>query len=270
MPKKPSPKNDRGAMTDVASPGKSTPNTGNRPIIVTRKPMVQDPMVKEAKEVKENQVPSTEKPILGPPEVGPQTKKLANSKAKRVKLAPMSDEAAASPPASGAVITPDAPVAESPAKAKDVAIAEAEKAVEEATEEAAAPEATTLPPATDDSDTDEKKDTSSDKKATTKTQPDQNADSDGGLVDELAKQAASKKQQQEEDKVASAQREKLEELIAAKTYNVPTSQVTKRRVKYGFIIVLLVLIIGVVCFNFMLDAGLVDISISPVTDIIAD
>jgi len=49
--------NEQGVF-DVAKPGKSKPNTGSRPIIVTHKPMMEDPMVKKQPAEQDTNPPS--------------------------------------------------------------------------------------------------------------------------------------------------------------------------------------------------------------------
>lgn len=90
---------------------------------------------------------------------------------------------------------------------------------------------------------------------------------EGGLVDELAQQAAAKKQKKEEGKQETVYQEKITAMINEKTYYVPVGQVTKRRIKH-IIAAILLLALLVVGLNFALDAELLDIGISPLTNIL--
>lgn len=66
----------------------------------------------------------------------------------------------------------------------------------------------------------------------------------GGLVDELAKQAANKKTKDKEEKEVSVKEQKINKLVADKTYFLPIGQVTrKRKNRNSLLIVLLLLII---------------------------
>lgn len=298
-------KKSNGSMSDVAKPGKAAPNTGSRPIIVTHKPMVQDPMVKD----KDDKTDPEERPTLGPPEVTPDNKKLGTRGKKRLSLAPLSDEEKANAPETGSVIEPDSTTEPDDDKAKTAEIEKAEEEVKKVINSSSAevPSASASEKIEDkskenepvdaseksepdqeevseessvsDEDNDEDKDNGEDttekpakddQKKPKKEDDKKSEDTDDtGLVDELAKQAASKKQQKEEDKAAAAEKEKLDEIIAAKTYYVPIAQVTKRRVKYGLLIIVL-LALAVVGLNFALDAGYIDIGVEPLTDFISD
>ncbi len=267
MPKKTNkttkkPSND-GAL-DVTAASKR-PNTGVRPIIVTHKPMVEDPMLNK-------EVPAGTEPKKEPPK----------SLRKSLNIAPL-DEANEKK---------DVVQAKDVSNTEDETVQEAEAAVEAATEEKT-PEIVepSREDTVDSSDTESEKPAVDAEAATSpddeqaETKPDESEESDddavaaedstdesaapeGGLVDELAKQAASKKQQQEEDKVAAAEREKLDELVAARTYYVPTTQVAKRRVKNVFLTLLILALLIAVGLNFAADVELIDLGINPLTDML--
>ncbi len=92
---------------------------------------------------------------------------------------------------------------------------------------------------------------------------------EGGLVDELAKQAVAKKQAAEQSKEDTVQQEKLRGLINDKTYFVPISQITRHRRKVVTVLILL-LLLGAVGLNLAMDAGMVDLGVQPLTDIIKE
>lgn len=110
-----------------------------------------------------------------------------------------------------------------------------------------------------------------DEKTETETKTEQPQDSgDEGIVNELAEQAADNKKQKQEAKVQDERNQKIEALIAEKKYFVPIGQITHRRNTRLFIIVILLLIIsGLFAVNLAIDAGMLDIGVEPLTDIIA-
>lgn len=97
------------------------------------------------------------------------------------------------------------------------------------------------------------------------------SDEEGGIVNELAEQAADSKKQKREEKELDERAKHIEELIEAKTYNVPIGQLSRKR-NIRLVIVMLILLIvgGLIALNFAIDAGVVDIGVEPLTDIIAN
>lgn len=121
-------------------------------------------------------------------------------------------------------------------------------------------------PELDDSDqpnTDDPKE-NTDKKESSETIDNE----DIGLVDELAKQAADKKQQDEVNKEMDAKRDKIDELAAVGTYNLPISHITHRGFRTFITVLVILIILAAVGLNFALDANLLDIGIKPLTDIL--
>jgi len=117
----------------------------------------------------------------------------------------------------------------------------------------------------DDEKTDDKK---TDSEPETEKPPQDSGDE--GIVNELAEQAADNKKQKQEAKVQDERNQKIEALIAEKKYFVPIGQITHRRNTRLFIIVILLLIIsGLFAVNLAIDAGMLDIGVEPLTDIIA-
>ncbi len=243
----PKPKTDKpNKVVDVADPSKVSPDTGSRPIIVTRRPMVQDPMLHDKPKV-----------VPGPPEVS--VTKV--SRTAKTRLAPLSktdnDETQAPEPEHKPAdeIQPDTPKTEN----KD----QENEAKEEAPEAAAEPA----------KEAEEQKPTEPDDTSTTDAdeQPKPDVYEQDGLVDEFAKQAAEKKQKQQEDNKFNAQQEKVSKLVAEKTYFVPIGRATrKRNMRRLLVFLLLLLILGVAGGNFALDAGVVQTDIQPLTDLIPD
>ncbi len=94
---------------------------------------------------------------------------------------------------------------------------------------------------------------------------------DGGIVNEMAEQAAESKKQKQEEKEFEVRSKHVEELIEAKTYNVPIGQLSRKRNIRILIVLLVVLIVGgLVALNFAVDAGMVDIGVEPLTDVISN
>lgn len=94
---------------------------------------------------------------------------------------------------------------------------------------------------------------------------------DGGIVNEMAEQAADSKKQKQEEKELEVRSKHVEELIEAKTYNVPIGQLSRKRNIRLLIILLVMLIVGgLVALNFAIDAGMVDIGVEPLTDVISN
>jgi hypothetical protein len=91
---------------------------------------------------------------------------------------------------------------------------------------------------------------------------------EGGLVDELAKQAVAKKEQQKESKEETVQQERLRGLINDKTYFLPIAQITKRRIRNITITFIVLVLMAAVGLNFAADAGVVDLGMKPLTDVI--
>jgi len=93
---------------------------------------------------------------------------------------------------------------------------------------------------------------------------------DEGIVNELAEQAADTKRQKQEEKVQGERDQKIEALIADKKYYVPIGQITHRRnTRLLIFIILSLIIIGLFAVNLAIDAGMIDIGVEPLTDIIA-
>lgn len=97
------------------------------------------------------------------------------------------------------------------------------------------------------------------------------SDEEGGIVNELAEQAADSKKQKQEEKELDVRAKHIEELIEAKTYNVPIGQLSRKR-NIRLVVVLLIFMIvgGLLALNFAIDAGVVDIGVEPLTDIITN
>lgn len=99
-------------------------------------------------------------------------------------------------------------------------------------------------------------------------QPNQDSGEEG-IVNELAEQAADNKKQKQEAKAQDERNQKIEALIEEKKYFVPIGQITHRRNTRLFIfIIFLVIIIGLFAINLAIDAGMLDIGVEPLTDII--
>jgi hypothetical protein len=307
MPKKPA-KNEKEPVMDVTKPGKSEPSANSRPIIVSRKPIIEDPMMRKGVQ-KEDLVP-------GPPAVDTKQSRLKNLRhGKAISISPEGEIKDDKPTPE----TQDAPVAEEDDSKEEKPAATNLPAVKEVIERdeskpkkpelepmPEAPEETTpksekmiQPDAdatksakTEDAEEESKPDKIDDSKLKQpEPQKDSENDEEGkdsdeeksgeveegraevqetnGLVDELAKQAANKKHKEQEDKDEKVKTEQVDKLVSSKKYFLPIGQVTRRRNnRNALIILLLLLILGLVVANFAVDAGLIKTDIKPLTDLI--
>jgi uncharacterized membrane protein len=100
---------------------------------------------------------------------------------------------------------------------------------------------------------------------------DESIDDQQGIVNEMAEQAADTKKQKQEEKELEVRAKHIEELIEAKTYNVPIAQLShKRNARLLLIVLVLLFVGGIVALNFAIDAGVVDIGVDPLTDVISN
>lgn len=103
------------------------------------------------------------------------------------------------------------------------------------------------------------------------TEEEKPQEDEGGIVNEMAEQAADTKKQKQEEKELEVRSEHVQELIDAKTYNVPIGQLSrKRNIRVVIVASLLLIICGLFALNFAVDAGMVDIGVEPLTDVISN
>lgn len=305
MPKKSTKPDDKNIM-DVSRPGESEPSANSRPIIVNRKPIVQDPMVREAPD---------NSAIPGPPTVNGKEARLRNLgrnkgsasisissegelknddvKAEEDVLLPAAEtpaakEKPADTPTEESASEPMLPSVKEIVEPDNIEIKSKKASIEDPKPEAektAATEKRIEPdikpeeedPAKESEKPNEKSEINPEEKSEDKAEDDESegetkqAEGQDGIVDELAKQAMSKKQKQQEERDQKSKSEQMAKLVTEKKYFLPIGQVTRRRKDRKILIVLLLLIIAaVVGANFVLDAGLVKTNIKPLTNVIPD
>lgn len=256
-----SPKKDKSKdpkVFDVAKPGKSAPAPTSKPIIITNRPVLKDPMMSEGSDQSPDEQPTA------PPPVSP-----ASS---RVKIVPLSsqDDAPASetPPAETeekAAETPDVkpeaapsetaeePTSEptdQPATAAETPAAEGTADPEESPGEGAsmtgadASEAVAGP--TEGSD-------EAAQAADSPTATDASAESAEKAATDKEKEAS--KEEDEAARKEAARAEELRKLAESHRYYLPIDEVEKRHRIYAWS-VLLVLVLGAVWLDIVLDAGI--------------
>lgn len=234
--KQPSKKPPKDGAVDVTTGSHDA--TNSKAITVSTKPIVQDPMVRPQ--------PSS---VSSAPEISQsgsteETKTQINPYKSHVTLTPTDEK-------------------EKDEKPEDTTLED-----EKPAQETDAPEAKNAKDAQETKpSTSEPSKTSEDSKSN--NQDDDDAPPEDGLVNELAKQAADKKQQKEQDSKQASKRAELEKHIQNKTYFVKIGQITHRRnARILLTAVILMLLLGLVVLNFLIDAEMLDIGIEPLTNII--
>jgi hypothetical protein len=230
---------------DVSKPGGSAPNSSARPLIVTHRPMVQDPMMTTPPAVDDPMAPTP-----GAPEV-PKTV----LKPQKIKLQP----------------SPEAiqELAEQAAAEKDITTDE------KSPEPTAVPAESAPEPSSDVAVPITVKSTSSSSSLVAETPADESeSDSDSAtpaakpVVDAPPKLSA--EQTAQKDAAADAERqEEYEQIIDTRKYYVHIASPTKKRSMHLAVIgAILIILVAVGCADAMLDAGILDVSGLPHTNFI--
>lgn len=222
-----------GRVFDVTRPGKSMPSASSRPVIVTHKPNVSDPMVspKNPEKSDSNEATDDDGPSAG------EGADMVMAAPKKGRIEPLHTD-----------IVPDSEQSEVPeekearAESEDSETPEEEKTSSQATPE----EDEAAKPSTEDESSDEISDMAAE--ATTKKQ----------AQNEAAKKEADAAQKQAE----------VDALINNKQFFVPINAVQKRRSMKLVVVSLVVIFVAVAGFIVALDAELLDIGLEPPTDFI--
>lgn len=269
MSKKDAKKEPAKKHMDVTRPGEAAPSASSRPIVVTHQPRVADPMVNKRKTDSITGAPAVE-------QAGSTVHSILDPRKPRLKVEPLPNSGVVQDNAGdlskplhdpGSVVKPanedNKPKSEEldsyvEKQSEDKNVAEPEAELEKSAKGDGGSEKEPEQPENKVSEPDRTGESPSDEQP----QPE-------GIVDELAKQAAAKKKRVEDDKEGASRKERIDSLVASKQYNVPIGQLTKRRNTIALVIVLLLIVlIGLAAANFALDAGLIDVDIEPLTDII--
>ncbi|HVS58146.1 MAG TPA: hypothetical protein VHD60_00190 [Candidatus Saccharimonadales bacterium] len=236
---------------DISHPGKTTPSATSRPVIVTNRPIMKDPMMSEgsaptdsSEAPKEEQAlshtaskikitplsvaDSNDKPTEEPPKEPADTAATSKDEPAPVDETPTSEEVGA---------TPDEPEAAETTDDAD-SVKQADEAPAEAPE-AASTEAATQP-APDDT-------------------PAKGEDPAKQALDTEAAEAEAKKQ-------ADRQAE-LEKVIDSQKYALPINTVKKRRITRTLLVsILVIVVLGVASADLAMDAGVLHVNgVKPVT-----
>ena len=215
---------------DVAGPGKITPDATSRPIIVSNRSMMQDPMMT-------NSDSSESKPAV-------------SRAAVKVTINPLQDSGDKEDKKTDPEAPTESETEETKQESSDVTAGETKLPEAETTPE---PEEEKTP----DAALEEEKET--DKPA---ENPDsQNADAGVPLVgNKDAKEAAALE-------AAAKQKEELDKLVERRDYFLPINTVERRRSKIVTILgLLLIVLLGLLLFNMLLDVGFLRIEgVSPLT-----
>ncbi len=228
-------KSDDKKTMDVAKPGKSTPDTSARPVIVTHRPMVQDPTLKD----------DGSKVAAG---TGIANADVAPSARTSKTINPVSEDAAETP-AEG--LEAEASEAQPGSSAPPDSAMETTK--ETVTSDA---ESQPDPPADEETKPAEQSDTAQGEEA--------------ALVDAVADQAtADKKKQNQLSDEEKAQKEAIKKLVAEKKYFVPVGQVSHRR-NQRLLIIFAVLVVVLIGGYLAVDAGLIDLGVDVPVSLISN
>jgi hypothetical protein len=225
---------------DVAHPGKSKPSASSRPIIVSNRPILQDPMVSSSQQPSD--VDTSEKP---------------NPSAIKIRLKPLDDD---NDDASDAKV--EKPEKDEKADNRTIAVLAAEKAAEKAEEksdETPAPEAEATNKPSEELKTEDdteksapEPDTTNNAKADTSAEPEATADENLPVDDNKdAKETAAL------EAVAKKQ-EEIRSLVESREYFLPINAVERRRSKVVSILgLLLIVALGLMLVDLLLDVGFI-------------
>lgn len=242
MPKKtdkqsasaPGQKDKPSKLFDVAKPGETPATATSRPIIVSHSSMIKkDPMVRE---------PVSESETTDPADT-PEEFQIAIQTHSAAKISPLKEEEIDEEPAENIP-------AEPPAKEEEAPEAEETKLPETDPEKAA------KNPSEEDQKLEEEK-------------PDESVKSETGTVDALVGQVTAKREEQKQKEEAEAKVREIEKVIESKEFYVPIGQESRRRSAHRILAVLLLLVVlSAAGANFAIDAEMLDLGVSPVTDLL--
>lgn len=252
---------------DISHPGKTTPSATSRPVIVTNRPIMKDPMMSEGNaptEAAEN----------------PQEGQALSHTASKIKIKPLSEAAA-----------DEEPTKETPKDSSGITIVSADDAsADEATGVTDEPKPADTPPAEDETtkpdDASAGADTEEDSPAKQEDEAPKpaNVTNDPGPTEpstppatndapappksgDAAKPAIDTEAAEAEAKKQAERQAELEKIIESQKYALPINTVKKRRATRALLVsVLLLLVIGVAAADLAMDAGVLHVSgVKPVT-----
>lgn len=221
-------KKSADGVMDVAKPGTSAPDTSARPIIVSHKPMVKDPMM-----ATKTELPSE---VEAESEPKPQNKPAANTSRQGMTIEPRAELKAQTDKKEKEKGETIQVTSKTPAKEEPAKIADQPEKPAEAEKETKAPTS--------------------------------GASSEAGVVGAVASEAETKKQEQQLSAEEQARRDAVQKLVDEKRYFLPISKARSQTAKHVFMTVLILLLVAAIGLELAIDAGLVDVGIPPVVDLI--
>jgi hypothetical protein len=253
-------KNSEPGIMDVSKPGKAKPSATSKPIIITNRPLLQDPMVvdDEAKQDDSPLSPAKSKVTIKPISVSDGEDENAAPVTVTTKpvepAVPTTDSKDEAEPAPKAEVETTEPVVEEPAEEAPPAVADKppEKAETEEKPEPAA--ADTEPPASESAkETAESETADEAPDKTDKTAP----------MSPEEQEAAAKKVEEEKTEHTAA----IQKLVDNEQYFLPINSVESRKVKRFIALgAALIILLAVAWVDVALDAGLVQLGgLKPVT-----
>ena len=251
------PANVKRIVVDVAHPGKSAPSSTSKPVLVTNRPIMKDPMVVDTSNEASSDIANDSKTLTATAKI--KLTPLTEPTLKPIPASSSEDEA----PVSEAVDQPAEKPAESAAESAPAAEAETPVAAEptEATEEqstdksaepaaAASDKKPDSPPAEKPAPADKKSDDAKPEESQAATNNQTTEDIDAKAAEEAAKHEAA-----------------VAELSESKKYYLPVNAVEKRRTKRVVLLgIVLSILLALAWVDVALDAGLIQMSgVKPVT-----
>ena len=234
------PKKDEGSkVMDVNKPGKAAPDASARPIIVTHKPMAQDPMVSAKSNTAASDMNASDSSKLTPRH-GTTIKPPSETEIPEGGGIDWDSDA---PTPAAETATSDKPTPKPPATSTDVPEVEVAPKPAEKTE----PE----PPA---------------KPKEPKTVEGEGTEE--GAVEALAGEAEAKKKEKELSAEEKATQEAVQKLIESRKYNVHISQPKSKMAMHALIVILVVCLVAAIGLMLAIDAELIDFGIPPITNLI--
>lgn len=252
-PAKPLPKT--GKTFDIARPGKAAPPAaGSRPIIIkhSSSSLNPDPMVKTKSDAKDK---STTVTTAKSPGSSIEVKDLAHNATHSVTIKPPSSIKKAEdtlPVELKEEVEPTTTPIETPelTEAAKETVAQVEESPEETTEATPEDVAAEETPAKEPQQAEETPEAS------------ETDDADAELVDEIANQTTTKKEKALEEKASAERKEKVDKLVANKTYFVPIGQVGRKRSRRLSWVLLLLLLIIAAAVYLAIDAKMLPVDIA--------
>jgi Mg-chelatase subunit ChlI len=252
---------DQGRVFDVARPGKSTPDSSSRPLIVGHRTMLkQDPMVSAMTKVPSDALLPKEEIVLSAPEIpeDPVTDKTPKKPAVRTIKVESSGKPVAEilmkKAAKAAAET--LPVVEEPAvgvEEQEQPAPNPEVANKQEAEEVQAPKQEDSP-AADEAASQEKPGEAGE----------EDKSSEEGEVGAVADKAGAKKAEEKAAEEAAAKQEAYEKLISEKKYFAPIGEKKRKRsMRLGLLLVVLLVFAVLAAGDLLIDAGVIKTSIKP-------